>query len=92
MNKESLTTIAADLEHCGEAFKGVREDISDTFYAFADRLRNVSDQPIGAPLLRDYFAAHALSGVLAQQDNAGAFEMALYSYRVADAMLEARKR
>ena len=46
--------------------------------------------------LRDYFAAKALAGIMASPtssgwDDAGADEIAACSYRLADAMLAARK-
>lgn len=41
--------------------------------------------------LRDYFAAKAMQGLLAGPMDAELKEFAEWSYRIADAMLEARK-
>lgn len=43
--------------------------------------------------LRDYFAAHALQGLLASSTDGGTFENIIeYAYKYADAMIEERNR
>lgn len=42
--------------------------------------------------LRDYFAAKVISGMMAHGESYNISAMAEYSYQMADAMMEARKR
>ena len=46
---------------------------------------------VGGMDLRDYFAAKALQGFLASTTTSGASALAKDSYKMADAMMEARK-
>lgn len=58
-----------------------------------DRFDDYTAQISQGMTLRDYFAAKALSGICSHHDTwgiASSMEMALETYRIADAMLEAR--
>lgn len=64
---------------------------------FTDRDGEVCSQQIAGMNLRDYFAAQALQGVLATINDFGKNKedvfktLSVFSYMMADAMLEARK-
>jgi len=47
--------------------------------------------PVQGMTMRDYFAAKALQGLISSEVDAKHNEVASHSYRLADAMLEARK-
>lgn len=63
----------------------------------ADNNSDLADTPVNTPTLRDQFAMSALQGILANQQCAPmgmSFEpdaLSRRAYRLADAMLEARK-
>lgn len=63
----------------------------------ADNNSDLADTPVNTPTLRDQFAMSALQGILANQQcapfsYAGDVEQSVRcAYRLADAMLEARK-
>ena len=48
-------------------------------------------EPSGGMSLRDYFAAKAMAALFARIDTGGFARVALLSYELADAMLEARQ-
>lgn len=52
---------------------------------------NLMYEPHFGMTLRDYFAAAALTGLLASHNAGHVDSLAEFSYRAADAMLEARK-
>ena len=51
----------------------------------------IENPPYDGMTLRDYFAAQAVQGLLASEDNAPLKVFAIRAYAIADAMLEARK-
>lgn len=80
----------------GPAFSGMRRETKPHGYNSGDEAANYITRPYeGSLTLRDYFAAKAMQGVLANPNYESEAEMALLSrkcYEQADEMLKARKQ
>ena len=60
---------------------------------FSDGDNNFSSKDLGGPgiTVRDFFAAHALTGLIAQGPVSSELSAAMAAYRFADAMINSRK-
>jgi hypothetical protein len=60
--------------------------------AFPSSYTNMNDVPVRGMTLRDYFAAKAMQGYIAGEYDVYPYEIPIKAYKMADIMLEERRK